>query len=116
MLRHKLLLILFSLTALLMALAVAAFWSLPQIIGGLDHVQTRASAVVEDVNELNAAIYGIKAQLYEMGSGRAWSRDRLAVSAKTARRVWDRLTTDCLLHTEDADASIQHVPPTSFLW
>jgi len=69
MLRHKLLLILFSLTALLMVLAVAALWSLQRVFVDLDHLHSQSTVAVSQVNELSMSLSDIQVELYAIQSG-----------------------------------------------
>ena len=77
MLRHKLLVILFSLTALLMVLAVAALWSLQQVFVELDHLHNRAGVAVNQANELSTTLSGIEVELYALQTGRQHHIDGL---------------------------------------
>lgn len=76
MLRRKLMLILITLTALLMVLAVAALWSLQRVFVDLDHMRTAASAV-DHVNELNTSLSMVQVELYALQTGRQKHLDML---------------------------------------
>ncbi len=89
MLRHKLLLILFSLTALLMVLAVAALWSLQRVFVDLDHLHNRASVAVNQVNELSTTLSGIEVELYALQTGRQHHLDGLIDAVESMRRLSD---------------------------
>ncbi len=91
MLRHKLLMILFSLTALLMVLAVTALWSLQRVFVELDHLNSNAAVVVRQVNELNTALSGIEVELYALQSGRQNHLDRLIGSVQAVRDLSEQL-------------------------
>jgi signal transduction histidine kinase len=87
MLRHKLLVILFSLTSLLMVLAVAALWSLQLVFVDLDHLHNRAAVAVNQVNELSTTLSGIEVELYALQTGRQHHLDGLIDSVETMHRL-----------------------------
>ncbi len=93
MLRHKLLVILFSLTALLMVLAVAALWSLQRVFVDLDHLHNRAAVAVDQVNELSTTLSGIEVELYELQTGRQHHLDGLIDAVETMQRLSGQLGT-----------------------
>lgn len=97
MLRHKLLVILFSLTALLMVLAVAALWSLQQLFVDLDHAHNKAGVAVNQVNELSTALSSIELELYGLQTGRLSHLDNLIEAADTMRKLTGALDTLYLL-------------------
>jgi len=100
-LRHKLLVILFSLTALLMVFAVAAMWSLQRVFVDLDHLQNRASVAVNHVNELSTALSSIEVELYGLQIGRQRHLDELINASNTMRRLTDELDTLYLLNEDE---------------
>ncbi len=97
MLRHKLLVILFSLTALLMVLAVAALWSLQRVFVDLDHLHNRAAVAVNQVNELNTTLSGIEVELYALQTGRQHHLDGLINSVETLHKLTDSIGTHYVL-------------------
>ena len=86
MLRRKLILLLFSVTGLLMALALAALLSLQTIFANLDHIQGDARRMVDVSNQLSASIYAIELQLHELQSGRQRHLDALIENVELMRR------------------------------
>ena len=86
MLRRKLILLLFSVTGLLMALALAALLSLQTIFANLDHIQGDARRMVDVSNQLSASIYAIELQLHELQSGRQRHLDALFETVDLMRR------------------------------
>ncbi len=97
MLRHKLLRILFSLTALLMVLAVAALWSLQRTFVSLDHLHNQAGVAVNQVNELSTVLSSIELELYGLQTGRIRHLDNLIDAADTMNRLTDALDSSYLL-------------------
>lgn len=90
MLRRKLMLILFTLTSLLIVLAVAALWSLQRVFVELDHLKTAATAV-DQVNELNTNLSAIQVELYALQTGRQLHLDRLVDEVEAIHRTADKL-------------------------
>lgn len=104
MLRHKLLLILFSLTALLMVLAVAALWSMQRVFVDLDHLHNRAGLAVNQVSELSTTLSSIELELYGLQTGRQRHLDPLIDAADTLRELSDGLDAEHLLD----DDTVRH--------
>jgi len=96
-LRHKLLVILFSLTALLMVLAVAALGSLQRVFADLDHLNNRAGVAVNQVNELSTSLSSIELELYGLQTGRKRHLDSLIESTDQMRTLVEALDADYLL-------------------
>jgi HAMP domain-containing protein len=90
MLRRKLMLILFTLTALFMALAVAALWSLQRVFVDLDHLGT-ATTAVDHVSELNTSLSSVQVELYALQTGRQHHLDRLVEEIESIHRTADEL-------------------------
>jgi HAMP domain-containing protein len=101
MLRHKLLVILFSLTALLMVLAVAALWSLQRVFVDLDHLHNQETVAVNQVNELSTTLSGIEVELYTLQTGRQQHLDGLIDAVETMRRLSDLIGTHYLFDEPD---------------
>jgi len=89
-LRRKLLLILLTLTALLMVLAIAALWSLQRVFMDLDHLRTAATAV-DQVSELNTSLSTVQVELYALQIGRQRHLDRLVDEIESMHKVADEL-------------------------
>jgi len=77
MLRRKLILILGSVTAMLVVLAVAALWPLNQIFEELDHISNHASTVLEHSSRLNRGVGVVEVELYRLQSDRTHRLDQL---------------------------------------
>lgn len=101
MLRHKLLVILFSLTALLMVLAVTALWSLQRVFVDLDHLHNQAAVAVNQVNELSTTLSDIEIELYALQTGRQRHLDGLIDAVQTMRRLSDLIGTHYILDELD---------------
>lgn len=100
MLRHKLLAILFSLTALLMVLAIAALWSLQRVFVELDHLRT-ATAAVDHVNELNTSLSTVEVELYALQTGRQRHLDKLIDEIESIRAMVGELGTHYVIHESE---------------
>ncbi|MEX0777353.1 MAG: HAMP domain-containing protein [Phycisphaeraceae bacterium] len=77
MLRRKLMLLMVTLTALLMVLAVAALWSLQSILADLDHINTHSQSLVDQTNQISAAIARVELTLNQLRSGQTRRLDDL---------------------------------------
>ena len=64
MLRRKLLVILFSVTALLMVLAMAALIGLQAVFSDMNHINTDATALLDRSSELKSLAGVVEADLY----------------------------------------------------
>ncbi len=76
MLRRKLMLILVTLAAMLMVLAVAALWSLQRVFVDMDNLRTAAMAV-DHTSELNTRLSTVQVELYALQTGRQQHLDQL---------------------------------------
>lgn len=100
MLRRKLMVILFTLTGLLMVLAVAALWSLQRVFVDLDHLSTAATAV-DQVNELNTNLSSIEVELYSLQTGRQRHLDRLVDEIESLHAIADELGQHYVLQDQE---------------
>jgi HAMP domain-containing protein len=92
MLRRKLLLILFTLTSLLVVLAVTAIASLEGVFAELDHIKHEANTVVDRANQLNAVVSGLESDLYELQSGQMRHLDGLINAVENLRTLTDEMS------------------------
>lgn len=87
MLRRKLLLILGSLVALLVVMAVAAIWLLQGVLGDLYHIHTQALTTLESVNRLSSTIAVVETDLYRIQLGQERHLDSLIESVDSLQKL-----------------------------
>lgn len=87
MLRRKLLLILLCVTGLLMALAVAALWSLQDVFADLNHINVKAGTIVDRTGMLSRELSRIEVELHELQAGRRRHLDVLIEAVELARDI-----------------------------
>ena len=98
MLRRKLMTILFVLTALLMALAIAAILGLNALFTDLDHINNHASAVVDDSNGLSKTISQIELELHRIQSGEQRHLDQLIDAVERMQGIAQRISGHYVVH------------------
>jgi hypothetical protein len=98
MLRRKLLIAYGSLVILLAALAVPTVWGLQRVLAGLDHVNTEARKIVDDVARLNMTITAVEIELYQLQLGRQRHLDTLIADVTAARELIDGIGKHYVVH------------------
>jgi nitrogen fixation/metabolism regulation signal transduction histidine kinase len=92
MLRRKLLTILFSVTALLVALALAALWSLHLMFSELEDLTRRDVALAEQSHQLATTLWEVELELYALQTGQQRHLDQLIDVVERMRTQTDALT------------------------
>lgn len=114
MLRRKLLIILSPLVALLAITAVAAVWSLQKLLTDLDHVNTHAWHLVEQVNALSMHANTIELELHRLHAGDERHLDRLIESVNAAHAQAQQIGENYVLQNPQVEARLasvqQHLP------
>jgi nitrogen fixation/metabolism regulation signal transduction histidine kinase len=85
MLRRKLLIILFTLTGLLMGLAIAALLALQGLFADLNHISTQASAVADKSSHLTQTISTVEVELHKLRAGQTRHLDVLINTVEMMR-------------------------------
>jgi HAMP domain-containing protein len=91
MLRRKLLVALGSLVVLLVATTVVAIGMLERVLGDLEHVQSRAAMMSEEIGDLGRSITSIEVQLYELDLGHERHLDPLIDEVESLNQLVRRL-------------------------
>ena len=98
MLRRKLQLLMFLLTAVLLSLALAAVWSLEGVFDDMDHINHQSLAAVENSEALNAATSTAEVQLYGLQAKRFHTLDALIDAVDQMDHLADKLGTHSVVH------------------
>ena len=109
MLRRKLLIVFGSLVVLLVALAATAIWVLQGALADLDHVNTQAVAVADEVNMLNDGLTAVEVDLYQIQLGRQRHLDSLIDDVEAAHGLIDRIGKHYVVHLPESEGPFKTV-------
>jgi len=109
MLRRKLLLYLGPIVALLLLTVVAAIWLLQGVLRDLDHINTQAWRLVEDVNELSINVNAIEVDLYEVQSGKQRHLDSLIDKVERTQQLVEGLGSDYVVHEPECEPLFRQI-------
>jgi HAMP domain-containing protein len=92
MLRRKLLLNFGPIVALMLLTAIAAIWLLQGVLRDLNHINTEAWQLVEEVNDLSINVNAVEVELYSLQLGKQRHLDSLIEIVESTHRVVESLS------------------------
>lgn len=108
MLRRKLLTIMFSVTALLVGLALIALWSLHVMFSDLNALTQRDFVLAEQSHQLATTLWEVELELHALHAGRERHLDRLIDAVERMRTIAQELTG--ALHATERGGLVADLP------